>query len=67
MHIREIKKINTNCFNDALNVFSNWEIDIANAFDYYYTNAYVEGTNQKVKLMKRISYGYTNLDRTKKR
>ncbi len=67
MYMREIKKLNTKCFDDTLTVFSNWEKEIANSFDFKYTNAYVEGTNQKVKLMKRISYGYSNLERTKKR
>ncbi len=67
MYMREVMKLNTKCFDDSLSVFSNWEKEIANSFDYNYTNAYVEGTNQKVKLMKRISYGYTNLNRTKKR
>lgn len=67
MYKCEIEKLNTKCFDDTLTVFSNWEQEIANGFDYKYTNAYVEGTNQKVKLMKRISYGYTNLERTKKR
>lgn len=42
------------------------ENEIANSFNYSYTNAYVERTNQKLKLMKRISYGYTNLERIKK-
>lgn len=67
IYMREVMKLNTKCFDDSLSVFSNWEKEIANSFDFKYTNAYVEGTNQKVKLMKRISYGYTNLERTKKR
>ncbi len=67
MYMREVMKLNTKCFDDSISVFSNWEKEIANSFDFNYTNAYVEGTNQKVKLMKRISYGYTNLNRTKKR
>ncbi len=62
----EIEKLNTKCFDDTLTVLSNWEQEIANSFDFKYTNAYVEGTNQKFKLMKRISYGYSNLERTKK-
>ncbi len=67
MYKCEIEKLNTKCFDDTLTVLSNWEQEIANSFDFKYTNAYVEGTNQKVKLMKRISYGYSNLERTKKR
>lgn len=47
MYMCEIKKLNTKCFDDTLTVFSNWEKEIANSFDFKYTNAYVEGTNQR--------------------
>lgn len=66
-YLEEIDKINTDMFDDAISVFTNWKNEIANSFDYPYTNAYVEGTNQKVKVLKRNAYGLANLPRTKKR
>lgn len=37
-----------------------WEESILNYFELPYTNAYTEGVNNKLKLIKRISFGFKN-------
>lgn len=38
-----------------------WEENILNYFNHYTTNAYTEGAHTKIKLMKRVSYGFRNV------
>ena len=51
-------------FKDLANMFSNWKIEIRNSFirfgDKRLHNGYIEGINNKIKVIKRISYGYAN-------
>lgn len=41
-----------------LSVINNWTPYILNAFEFKYTNGFVEGTNNKIKVLKRIAFGY---------
>ena len=36
-------------------------------FDYPYTNGFTEGCNNKIKVLKRNTYGYRNFERFRKR
>jgi transposase len=47
--------------------FSNWSESILNSFDYPYTNAFTEGCNNKIKVLKRNAYGYRNFRRFRNR
>ena len=38
-----------------------WNKNILNYFNHYTTNAYTEGAHTKIKLMKRVSYGFRNI------
>ncbi len=38
-----------------------WKENILNYFNHYTTNAYTEGAHTKIKLMKRVSYGFRNI------
>lgn len=38
----------------------NWRREILNYFQYPYTNGFVEGKNNRIKVIKRIAYGYRN-------
>lgn len=38
----------------------NWRTEILNYFTYRVTNAYTEGVHTRIKLLKRISYGFRN-------
>ena len=45
---------------------SNWEEEISNIQKYNINNGFVEGKNNKIKVIKRISYGIKKFDNLKK-
>lgn len=47
-------------FQSCLTMLANWSTYILNAFDRPYTNGYTEGTNNKIKVIKRNAFGYRN-------
>lgn len=61
-------------FEGAITAFINWKQEIINSFipnehvDYeddvkhYYTNGYIEGLNNFIKVIKRIAFGYRNFN-----
>jgi transposase len=49
-------------FKELLHTFSNWREEILNYFDYRITNGFVEGKNNRIKTIKRMAYGYRNVD-----
>lgn len=44
----------------CIRAFKNWFDEITNSFNYPWTNGYVEGSHNKIKVIKRTSYGYNN-------
>jgi len=49
-------------FKKLLGTFTNWRGEILNYFDYRITNGFVEGKNNRIKTLKRMAYGYRNMD-----
>lgn len=49
------------------NVFSNWFNEIVNSFDVPYTNGCTEGFNNKIKVLKRNTFGFRNFERFRNR
>jgi transposase len=49
-------------FKELLHTFTNWRKEILNYFDYRITNGFVEGKNNRIKTIKRMAYGYRNMD-----
>ena len=47
-------------FNASLTMLANWGSYILNSFDCPYSNGFTEGTNNKIKVIKRNAYGYRN-------
>ena len=47
---------------ELLHTLSNWREEILNYFDYRITNGFVEGKNNRIKTIKRMAYGYRNMD-----
>ena len=45
-------------FVPCLTMLKNWEPFILNAFDCPYSNGFTEGVNNKIKVLKRIAFGY---------
>lgn len=54
-------------FNACLTMLANWSKYILNAFDCAYSNGFTEGTNNKIKVIKRNAYGYRNFENFRNR
>jgi len=54
-------------FHDCTKAYHNWFQEIINAMDVPWTNGYIEGCNNKTKVLKRISYGMRNFSNFRKR
>ena len=54
-------------FDACLTMLGNWSKYILNAFDCPYTNGYIEGTNNALKVIKRNAFGYRNFDNFRNR
>ena len=49
-------------FKELLHTFTNWREEILNYFDCRITNGFVEGKNNRIRTIKRMAYGYRNMD-----
>lgn len=57
------KQSGINEFIEASNTIENWLEYIVNSFiDKRFTNGFTEGVNNKIKVIKRIGFGYKNFD-----
>ena len=54
-------------FNATLTMLANWSKYILNAFDCPYSNGFTEGTNNKIKVIKRNAYGFRNFENFRNR
>ncbi len=54
-------------FEKCATTMINWSMGILNSFDTKYTNGYIEGCNNKIKVLKRNAYGYRNFKRFRNR
>lgn len=59
--------VNLAPFNKVVQTYTTWEREILNAFTVPFTNGYTEGCNNRIKVIKRVSYGMRNYERFKKR
>jgi transposase len=59
--IRQVQKSGLHCFDRFLNLLDAWWQEITNYFIQRETSAFVEGFNNKVKVLKRRCYGIFNL------
>ena len=53
-------------FEKCAETFRNWKTEILTALKCRYTNSSMEGFNNKIKILKRISYGVQDFERHKK-
>lgn len=60
---RKVAKSGLNCFDSFLGTLASWRELIANYFIARQTSGFVEGVNNKLKVIKRRCYGLTNLGR----
>ena len=54
-------------FKECIRAFENWFEYICNSLDTEYTNGFIEGKNNKIKVLKRNAYGVRNFERFRKR
>ena len=54
-------------FHDCTKAYHNWFKEIINSMDVPWTNGYIEGCNNKTKVLKRVSYGMRNFNNFRKR
>ena len=54
-------------FRDCTNAYRNWFQEICNSLDVPWTNGYIEGCNNKTKVLKRVAYGMRNFNNFRKR
>jgi len=47
-------------FKGLLPMLRMWHNEILNYFDHRYTNGFLEGKNNRIKVVKRVAYGYRN-------
>ena len=58
--IKRVKRSELKCFNDFLNTMENWWEEITNYFVQRENSGFVEGFNNKLKVLKRRCYGLFN-------
>ena len=60
---RRVAKSGLSCFDSFLKLLDTWLDLIANYFINYQTSSFVEGLNNKLKVLKRRCYGLRNVTR----
>jgi len=54
-------------FHKLFSMLRDWRKEILNYFDHRYTNGFVEGKNNRIKVIKRVAYGYRNTENFRQR
>lgn len=62
-----VKESELTPFVKCANAFANWKNGILNSLDSSFTNGFTEGCNNKIKVLKRNAYGYSNFKRFRNR
>lgn len=59
--------LNIQEFNNCTKAYRNWFQEILNSMDVPWTNGYIEGCNNKTKVLKRVCFGMQNFNNFRKR
>lgn len=59
---RKVEKANIPAFLKAIRTLKNWQTEILNSFAFDYSNGFLEGINNKTKVMKRNAYGFRRFE-----
>ena len=54
-------------YEPLMSVLRNWSKYILNSFDCHYSNGFTEGSNNKIKVIKRIAFGYRSFHNLRQR
>ena len=52
---------------ECAKTYQNWAYEIKNSLEVPYSNGPIEGTNNKIKALKRVTFGMTKFDNFKAR
>ena len=61
------KQLNVSEYDACIRMLTNWKNYIFNSFDHPYSNGYTEGVNNKIKVLKRVAFGFRNFENFRKR
>jgi len=61
--VEQVKNLKLNCFNSFIVTLQNWQHEITNYFLRRETSGFVEGLNNKIKVIKRRCYGIYDIGR----
>ena len=53
-------------YRPILKMLDNWKEHILDAFEYKYSNGYTEETNNSIKVIKQVGFGYRNFENFRK-
>ncbi|BDH60778.1 ISL3 family transposase [Lysinibacillus sp. PLM2] len=62
---KQVEESNIPAFIKAIQTFKNWQVEILNSFSYGYSNGFLEGINNKSKVIKRNAYGFKRFEHYK--
>lgn len=62
-----VEPMNLPEFDDCTNAYRNWFQEILNSMDVPWSNGFIEGCNNKTKVLKRICFGMRNFSNFRKR
>lgn len=65
--LRLMQDSHIKAFQKVVKTFKNWKTEILNSFLYPFNNGYIEGVNNKIKVLKRESYGIKSFERLRKK
>ncbi|WP_445954578.1 transposase [Ureibacillus sp. FSL E2-3493] len=62
---RKVEKANIPAFLKAIQTLKNWQVEILNSLSFGYSNGFLEGINNKSKVLKRNAYGFRSYEHFK--
>ncbi|RQW70506.1 ISL3 family transposase [Lysinibacillus composti] len=62
---RKVEEANIPAFLKAIQTLKNWQVEILNSLSFGYSNGFLEGINNKSKVLKRNAYGFRSYEHFK--
>lgn len=59
---REVEVADIPAFSKAIRTLKNWQVEILNSFSFGYSNGFLEGINNKTKVLKRNAFGFRRFE-----
>ena len=54
-------------FKSVIKTFTDWNTEILEGLSQVYSNGFTEGMNNKIKVLKRVAFGFRNFERFRSR